>query len=277
MTCEDMAGGLRLCRLSLWNQVEDDWRCFLEWAEGGGRLVEKDGDVAGTVAFLRYGPCFSWLSMMLVDPSVRHAGIGTRLLEAALDALAEEPCVRLDASPAGEPLYRRYGFLPEYALTRARITVAAERFRRSPDTVCPVAPEDLDGIFAWDREVFGADRSRLLGSFYARAPELAWCARAESAALRGYCFGRPGYRYAQLGPIVAEGFGTARDLVANSLAGQDGRTLVVDAPQLVPEWMRWLESVGFEMERPFLRMRRGESRVFGMPERQFGIAGPEFG
>lgn len=45
MTRHDIAAGLRLCRLSLWNRVEDDWRCFLDRAEGGGWLAEKDGGV----------------------------------------------------------------------------------------------------------------------------------------------------------------------------------------------------------------------------------------
>jgi GNAT superfamily N-acetyltransferase len=280
MTRQDIDAGLRLCRLSLWNQVEDDWRCFLDPAEGGGWLAEKDGDVVGTVAFLRYGHCFSWLSMMLVDPRARRGGIGLRLLAEALDALAEESCVRLDATPAGESLYRRHGFVPEYTLTRAKLTVAAERFRQSPEAlrpgVRPIAPGDLAEVFAMDREVFGADRTALLASFYIRAPELAWCVR-NRASLLGYCFGRPGCLYWQLGPIVAESPSVASDLVAQCLSGQDGRTLVVDAPRLAPEWTQWLESVGFEMERTFLRMRRGENRYPGIPDRQFGIAGPEFG
>jgi hypothetical protein len=41
--------------------------------------------------------------------------------------------------------------------------------------------------------------------------------------------------------------------------------------------MRWLESTGFRIERRFLRMRRGENVSPGIPERQFAIAGPEFG
>ena len=49
MTPEDVAGGLRLCRLSQWNQLEEDWRCFLESPAGGGWLDEKDGAVVGRV------------------------------------------------------------------------------------------------------------------------------------------------------------------------------------------------------------------------------------
>jgi GNAT superfamily N-acetyltransferase len=283
MTRDDIPAGLRLCRLSHWNQLESDWHSFLESPLGAGWLVERDGDIVGTVAVLRYRPGFSWLSMMLVDPRARHSGIGSQLLETALHALAEEPCVRLDATPAGEPLYRRHGFVPEYALTRAKITVAAERFRRSPETVCPITPGDLTEVLARDREVFGADRSALLASFYARAPELAWIARnpagdrpAGPTSLPAYCFGRPGYRYGQIGPIVAEDPSDARNLLSHCLATQTGRTLAVDVPRL-SHWVQWLESVGFKMERPFLRMRRGDNLHPGLPALQFGIAGPEFG
>jgi hypothetical protein len=93
----------------------------------------------------------------------------------------------------------------------------------------------------------------------------------------GYCFGRAGYLYQQLGPIVAESAGIARDLAACCLAGQRGQRVAVDVPASSAEWMRWLESFGFRIERRFLRMRRGENPSSGFPERQFAIAGPEFG
>jgi len=275
MTLEDIGAGLRLCRASQWNQVEDDWRCFLELEGGGGRIAEKNGAVAGTVTYLRYCRAFSWVAMMLVDPAARRGGIGSQLLAAALDALAEEPCVRLDATPAGEPLYRRFGFVPEYELSRAKTTVEHERFRGAWHTAARrMESEDFDEVLTRDREIFGADRSALLLSFHGRAPELAWTAW-DGALLTGYCFGRPGYRYHQLGPIVAESSDAARALVAGCLATQDGRSIAVDVPRR-PEWVEWLVSAGFEIERPFLRMRRGENRDIGLPGRQFAIAGPDF-
>ena len=30
MTMEDIAGGLRLCHASGWNQLEEDWRLFMD-------------------------------------------------------------------------------------------------------------------------------------------------------------------------------------------------------------------------------------------------------
>src|ERR1043166_5317698 len=88
MAPKDISEGLRLCRLNGWNQLEDDWRCFLELDGGEGWLAEHEDAVVGTVAVLRYGRKFSWLSMMLVDQQQRRSGIGSHLMETALAALS---------------------------------------------------------------------------------------------------------------------------------------------------------------------------------------------
>lgn len=275
MQAADIPAGLQLCRLARWNQVEEDWRSFLDSPDGGGRLAESDGTVAGTVTFLRYGRCFSWLSMMLVHPDVRRAGTGTRLMEAALDALAGEPCVRLDATPLGEPLYRRFGFRDEYELARAKVRVA-EAAEPAAENVRRMQPAELPEVFAMDRQVFGADRGALMSGFYRRAPEMAWTVR-RGGVLQGYCFGRPGYLYRQLGPLVAGDDDCARDLVGSCLTGLAGEDVALDAPLSDAGWIAWLRSAGFAVERPFLRMCRGENPCPGQPARQYAIGGPEFG
>jgi GNAT superfamily N-acetyltransferase len=277
MNTADIPAGLELCRLSRWNQIEEDWRFLLDSPDGGGWLAERDGAISGTVGFLRYGQRCSWLSMMLVHPDARRTGVGTRLMETAIHTLANAGCVRLDATPPGVPLYRRFGFTGEFELVRARVTLAPDRFGPQSENVRPMTDGDLTKAFARDHEVFGADRSKLLASFYDRARDLAWTVRRGDALL-GYCFGRPGYLYQQLGPVVAEDANVARDLVVRCLSRQPiGTVVAVDVPRLKSGWTTWLESVGFAIERPFLRMRRGENESPGQPEHQFAISGPEFG
>ncbi len=270
MEHSDINEGLRLCRACQWNQVEDDWGCFLNFDDAGCYLALQDNIALGTVAFLRYGQAFSWIAMMLVDPQARRSGIASRLMDSALESLRDDLCIRLDATPAGEPLYRRYGFVDEFPLVRTKI-VAPEVFGSSSRLVRRTEPADLPQIFSRDRAVFGADRSALLASFYRRAPELAWVSDT------GYCFGRPGYLYSQIGPIVAEDAGSARELVSECLSTQPGKRFAIDVPKHLSDWIHWMESTGFEIERPFLRMYRGNNQSPGFPERQFGIGGPEFG
>jgi hypothetical protein len=135
---------------------------------------------------------------------------------------------------------------------------------------------DLEEACAWDRPVFGAGRRDLLASFFARAPECAWVIR-DGGRLAAYCFGRPGYLYPQLGPLVAADCGAAQELVRSCLCQFDAKRVAIDVPASQTEWTGWLRSAGFQQERPFARMYLGGSVQIGTPGQQFAIAGPEFG
>ena len=269
----DIPEGLRLCRESGWNQLEEDWLAFLR-LPGGGAFVAGDGDrVDGTVACLRYG-ALGWIAMMLVDRERRGRGIGALLMERAMAALAGCECVGLDATPLGEPLYRRFGFTPALRLARY---AAASPARPDPcgAGARPLGPEDLPEVLERDRRVFGGDRGPLLASLRERSPAAAWVAR-DAAGVRGYCFGRPGRLYRQIGPLVAEDRDTAAELASCCLAVGEGR-VVIDAPVDDRKWIAWLEAAGFAEERPFARMFRGGRVNPARISEQYAIAGPEFG
>ena len=117
MVAADIPAGLRFCRASHWNQTERDWEHFLTAAPGNALVAVEEGTVVGTVAALPYGS-FTWISMVLVDPSARGRGIGTTLLTRGLALVPQGSTARLDATPAGEVIYRKLDFVPEYGLTR---------------------------------------------------------------------------------------------------------------------------------------------------------------
>jgi GNAT superfamily N-acetyltransferase len=275
MRPQDIRAGLRLCRASRWNQLEDDWSLFLKLSPAGCRVAEKDGHVVGTVATLRYQERFSWVSMVLVDPAERRAGIGTRLLHEGLTLLADQLCVRLDATGVGRQLYMQHGFVDEYPIARFTTTANPPQIARATGNVRRISEQDLPAIFDQDREIFGADREPILRSLFARAPECAWVAIASD--IQGYCFGRPGFLNQQLGPIVARDENVARELVAQCLTYKSGERFGIDARQHCASWLNWLTSIGFTEERSFIRMYRGENRYPGQPEYVFGVVGPEFG
>ena len=275
MTAADIPAGLGLCRASRWNQLESDWRIFLESPRGGGFVATKNGSVVGTVTFIRYDT-LSWIAMMLVEQAERGTGIGSQLLEEAMAALENESCVGLDATPAGEPMYRRHGFVEGYGLVRMKATIESRRFEGTADRVRPMDSADLPDVFKRDRRAFGADRAGLLASLYKRAPQCAWIAR-NGDELLGYCFGRPGHLYNQLGPIVAEREEIARELASRCLREHDEKPFVIDTPDDAPEWLAWLQSSGFAEERPLLRMYLSRHEPRDLPSSHFGIAGPEFG
>jgi GNAT superfamily N-acetyltransferase len=273
MTAADIPAGMRLCEAAGWNQLEPDWAIFLHTPRCGAFLAESEGRVFGTVAYLRYGS-FGWIAMMLVDPAERRSGIGSRLMEAVVGELADCDSVGLDATPLGEPLYRRFGLVNQSQLIRAKTTVEAARFQAG-GRAHAMSVHELARVLARDRDVFGADLVYLLRSLFERAPECAWVVM-DAESVRGYCFGRPGRLYHQLGPVVAQDRDAARELVAQCLDGKDGRRFAIDVPLADPEWLQWLTSAGFEVERPFERMFREGGAHPGLTAFQYAIAGPEF-
>jgi GNAT superfamily N-acetyltransferase len=276
MTIGDIPAGLRLCRASGWNQLEEDWRLFLRLNPPGCRVVERNEQVIGTVSTIRYEDRFSWLSMVLVDLSERGVGIGTRLLHEGLALLQDQRCVRLDATPAGRQIYQRHGFVPEYTLNRVVGTADPERLALPPEAARPMREEDLSEVLATDAQVFGARRDEIIVDLFHRAPQYAWVSE-KNGRLRGHVLGRPGFLYEHLGPIVARDLESALSLTAACLRSHPGRTFAVDASAFESGWMEWLMAHGFVEERPFIRMCRGDNRYPGIPAQQFAIVGPEFG
>ncbi len=284
MRPEDIPAGLSLCRASGWNQTARDWLHFLTAAAHGALAAEEGGSVIGTVATLPYGP-FTWISMVLVDPAARGRGVGTLLLQRGLELIPDSTAARLDATPAGEIIYRKLGFVAEYGLARwfrdaePRAPSAESRApspeRRTP-VVRPLAAADWPRIREMDVRAFGAARVDLLQRLAAEAPEYAWVTEIDDR-LDGYVFGRHGHVRQHLGPLVADDVETARLLLRSCLAANADRAVFLDAPDDQHTWRDELSELGFRIERPFLRMYRGRLTAPGQPPDIYAIAGPEFG
>ena len=278
----DLADGTRLTGLAGWNQTERDWRVFLRVNPEGCLVAVRGGRVVGTIAAFRYGLQTGWISMVLVDPEHRRQGIGTLLMRAALDHLKGCAAVRLDATPAGKGLYDGLGFRDEWGLARlGSVRVPAQGTPRGD--LRPLGPADLDAAAALDEAAFGAPRRAVLQSLREAAPQLAWQIVREKRCA-GFCLGRAGARAYQVGPVMAQAAADAVALAGAALRTLEGRPVVMDVPDAQAEFREWLRGLGFEVQRPFTRMRRpqgaGAPRCDAareMPAWQFAIAGPEFG
>ncbi len=271
MNAGDLPGGLELCRIAGWNQVKGDWLTFLQ-ANPNGCFVAADGvRVYGTVTSIRYDDRFAWVGMVLVHPENRRQGIGSTLLNKAIESLRDLSCIKLDATPAGREVYLQEGFRDEYTLSRmiCERPVPIEKER----SIHSMSKSDFDNVLEIDKKVFGADRSGVLRHFYHSRPDLAFI----SSDLQGYCFGRQGYLYNHIGPIVANNPDTAKFLFASAIQHCKEKPVITDVSHFSAEWNTWLNTLGFVEQRRFIRMYKGENSFPGIPEKQFSIGGPEFG
>ena len=273
---DDIPAGMALCAASGWNQTAGDWRVFLDAAPGRSFAAVENGRVVGTAATIDYGPAVSWVSMVLVDPGRRRRGIGTLLLNAALDALAGRDSVKLDATPEGRRVYLGLGFRDEYPLARmeaSRWTIAGPE-----GPPCRAMVEaDLPAVIDLDARAFGAPRPVLVRHLFAAAPRFAAVASDGRGGLRGFALGRAGSRFDHVGPVCGTDRATAAALLRHAASACGDRPTIVDVPQRDREWTTLLASAGFREQRPFMRMVRGHNPCPGDPALTFAVAGPEFG
>jgi GNAT superfamily N-acetyltransferase len=273
MKIEDIPAGILLARANRWNQLPRDLEIFLRLSPDDCRVAVSKEKIVGSVTTIRYQQAFSWIGMLLVDPSCQRQGIGMQLLQEALHILRSESTIKLDATPAGREVYLKMDFKDEFSLSRVQSTVRPGVLKTAKAR--PVREHDLRKISAFDQSIFGASRRPLLEWTHAGSPHLAFLAE-EGAEVTGYCLGRKGFTFTQIGPVIANDLAIAEDLVSAALANCTGQPVILDIPHHHPQWQSWLTSIGFSEQRPFIRMYRGNNTSHGIPEKQFAILGPEY-
>ena len=281
LTLADVAGGLVLSAGAGWNQTADDWAFFIRHGHAVG-FRTASGVLIATAAALGYGGGFGWVSMVLVAPDWRHRGLASLLVDACvkrLRALNATPV--LDATPAGQPVYRHLGFRPGFEFERWEGTLSTEGSAGAdepPPDENPAVPlrsagaADLDAITALDQAAAGGvGRRALLKEVLGRAGTRAWMTADGS----GFALVRDGHRAAQLGPLVAANPMSALALLGAALRSRAG-ALFLDVPTRWRELAAALETRGFARQRPFARMALGGA-PFACGDRLYALAGPEFG
>ena len=273
MTEADLPLGMALKREAGWNQTEADWRRFLALEPTGCFVAEDDGEACGTATTCVFGSV-AWIAMVLVAESRRGKGIGTALMRHALEYLDGRgvPSVRLDATPAGRPLYERLGFVAEYEVVRwggtPRIEIGEARAQ-------PYHEDWLEPIAELDAEATGADRTRLLAALGREFPETSYFT-TNRGEVTAFLTARPGERAWQIGPCVANRERDARALLTLALAIRAGEPVIVDVPRDHEAATAIVQAAGLAELRGFTRMCRGEP-VIDHPEMIWASSGAEKG
>jgi GNAT superfamily N-acetyltransferase len=260
-----------------WNQTMNDWRLLFDNPDNICIVAEKDKRVAGTATALNHGECVAWIGMVLVDKSLRGQGAGKMLLEEIINSSKHIQSVKLDATPAGEPLYLKLGFIPEYSILR--MTRSAQKLnapKLSRQAVFSVNSTDISEISELDRNIFGADRSYLLNTLINTYPDRAFCLK-EGNRIDGFALGRAGSGFNYIGPVSASSIESAKQLISASLKSLDNKAIAIDILEDKKELTEWLGSEGFIRQRQFSRMYLKANPYPGILNNQFLISGPEFG
>lgn len=277
MRSSDIAAAMRLKNSEGWNQTEKDWQLLLEYAQDLCLVAEYDQEIIGTVTAINYSNDVAWIGMMLVDRMFRDLGVGKQLLRNILVKLETYKSVKLDATPAGHPVYKKLGFIDEYKIYRLTTPSLTNSLNDDSEISAEaIHTQDLQQIAELDRDIFGADRIFLLGSLLENHPNRGWLLKKDNQ-IAGYAFGRPGSRFSQVGPVCARTMDDAKAVIKRALTGLVGQQVVVDILCDKNGLLDWLISVGFTKQRHLVRMYYKENPFPGLIQNQFLISGPEFG
>lgn len=277
MLKSDIPDLLALKNSENWNQTSDDWDLLIGYKDSINLVAELDGKIVGSVTAINYSNKVAWIGMMLVYKEYRGRGISKQLMLQAIDELKALGCesIKLDATPAGRPVYKKIGFIDEYEIGRITNPSATKIDVKSNVKVEAVSENDLEEIAELDKHVFGANRYGLLKYLFNDSPELAWLIREEGKII-AFSLGRKGERFTQIGPVFASNDEDIKTLIASAVNKIEGKAVVVDLLSDKKDIKSWLDQNGFTLQRPFDRMYLESNPYQGNLEKQYFICGPEF-
>lgn len=265
ITEDDITAADRLRQQAGWNQRPSDWLRLLRYQPNGCFVAESGGDIVGTVTTTSYERELGWIGMMLVDPEFQRQGIATALMTQALKFLngAGIRCIKLDATPAGQHVYERLGFQPEWTFHR---WTRAGRQEAKPRAVngLPIAfePGDLD------QAAFGVSRKSYLDLL---RPEARLVADND-----GFGMLRSGQNADYLGPVTAESPEAASRIVSKLLPQTENK-VYWDIPGPNVAAAELARSLGFEPVRDLTRMWTGQKLLRPEISLQYALADPGTG
>ncbi len=258
-----------------WNQTIADWRRLLELEPEGCFAAERNGRIVGTCTTLCFGHDLAWIGMMMVQPAHRGQGIGGRLLRFCVHHLRQCSirCIKLDATPMGQPVYAHIGFQPECTLTRWEHPGPLPEPQTS-SSIQALSDKHWPEVLALDLKNIGVARASLLKSLANDSLVAQVC--ASDGSISGFGMLRRGARANYLGPIVSSGE-VGELLVRSLLSRNDHRLTFWDVPDLNEPASRLARRLGFTPARPLTRMYLDTNKFTTSYEGCWAIADPATG
>ena len=263
-----------------WNQTEEDWLFLIRNNPKYCLVAVLENMVIGTVTAMNYQEKVAWIGMMLVAKKYRGLGVSKILLNNIIKDLDKCDSIKLDATPAGVPVYKKLGFAAEFKIDRMVFSGLDEEILDQDDTgafeISNISCNDINKTVLMDKMIFGVERSELLHYLLKNKAEIGFQIK-QGNILKGFVLGREGSNYLQIGPLFADSFQIAKWLLNCVLNKVRAKSLLVDVLADQQEFKKWLLFKKFKHQRSFTRMYLKTNDYSGKKENQFLISGPELG
>lgn len=224
MNENDLPAAHALSQAMRWPHRLEDWQFVLRLGSG---FVAEDGDVViGTGLCWKQGDSHASLGMIIVSPEHQGKGIGRELMNLVLEELGNR-CTLLIATPAGQPLYERLGFVATGTIHQHQGTIApiAPVALAAGENIRLAEPGDIANIIALANRATGMSRDTVLKQL---VPAAEGAVLERNGELAGFSFMRRFGRGHAIGPLVAPDSERAKALVAYWSSAYAGSFVRVD-------------------------------------------------
>jgi len=252
MTPQDLVAAHALSKQQKWPHRVEDWDMML--GLGFGYVLEQDGEVVSTAMAWRFGADAAAIGMVIVAPKVQGRGIGRRLMDALLADLGDR-IVRLNATEAGLPLYRKLGFVECGSILQhqgAAFSVPMADLM-ADERVRPLGSKDMETLRSLTLRATGMNRDALLDALVVGSQGVVLTRDHDPVGFS--LFRRFGRGYV-VGPTIAPDIGGAKALISHWLGSNSGIFCRIDVPQ-ESGLAVWLDSLGLPCVGRVVRMVRG--------------------
>jgi predicted N-acetyltransferase YhbS len=272
MEPEDIPAGRELSRQQNWPHRAVDWE-FL-FRHGSGFVADADGQVVGTTLVWPFGDLGARLGMVIVASRMQGRGIGSRLMEAALDALGGRT-VLLNSTEEGRALYTKMGFEPVGRIFQHQGLVDAVPLiqLRVNERVRPIGRNDRSVVFDLDRRATGVDRSSVISAILESARGVMFDSNNSPV---GFSFLRRFGRGFSIGPTVASDALAAKALISHWLGSKAGKFCRIDVPES-SGLSSWLEEIGLPCVGTVTTMVRGKALPASADAKVFSLINQALG
>ena len=239
---------------------------FLKLQPDGIFLASQDGLPAGMVATILYSD-YAYVGLMGVHRNFQRQGLGMVLMQHVLDQMQAKsvPVVRLDASPFGQPLYEKLGFVPHEEVYVLQ-TQKREMNGQQPTGIEILTSHHLDLLASPDFQAFGADRTRLLQALLETYPSRAFLQQNAEGQIHGYLFAQE----KRIGPWVMAGDADPEPLLQAALSLPFPGPVSIIVPAENRDAISLLQRHGFETVRVNRHMSYGSPVPAGQRRQIFG-------